>query len=127
MVSGGAQNETMQKIHKIASLRRPWRTETVLKTSSPMPPYYSYEHALSWQICSTSHSICVLGSRSTRFAASAERKLIFKVPQKPGEPISLQKSCSSRFLNFCDISEGSNGENRISQAVFMLGDDSKLI
>ena len=67
----------------MASLRRPWRTETVLKTSSPMPPYYSYEHALSWQICSTSYSISILGSRSTRFAASAERKLILKVSKSP--------------------------------------------
>ena len=35
-----------------------------------------------------------------RFAASAERKSIFKVPQKPGEAISSQKSCFQDFSIF---------------------------
>ena len=70
-----------------------------VKTSSALPPYYSLELA---PISSTSHSNLsrVPGSRFTWFAASAERKFIFKVENLMNYDIL---ACFPRFYHFLNF------------------------
>ena len=101
MVSGGAQTETVPKISNFDSEKRPWRTGRVRKTSCPAPPYYSLSLYILGIYALRVTPKLPPGSRFTWFAASAERKLIFKV-EKSMNPEVL--GCFSQFSNFSDFS-----------------------